>query len=212
MKNNSLILNALIGLIAVFLAYGCSGPKVSKQTQKIANLNKPIVLEKTGENDRPDWTNNPSFFEDDTGFHFTGGIMGGADYSLTLRLAKAEAMKNLLESIEIKARSEFSYALQGGNRNDSDIGRYVTDAVAWTIDNLRISGIRQRQVYYEQVFNPASQAVKYNTWIELEIPISDYTKAKVNAAERLLNKTLKEQDQEARKKAQELLDKLRTEV
>jgi len=41
--------------------------------------------------------------------------MGGADYALTLRLAKSEAMKNLLESIQVKAMGEFSSAIHGQN-------------------------------------------------------------------------------------------------
>jgi len=195
-----------------FIVTGCGGAKLSKQTRKLAELQKPVIIEKTGSVKRPKWTNNPTFFEDDNGFHFTGGIMGGADYSLIIRMAKAEAIKNMLESIELKARSEFSSVMHGSNRNDSDIGRYVTDAVAWTIDNIRVRGIKQRQVYYEQFLDPSSQFVKYNAWVELEISVSDYTKAKVDAAERLLNKTLQENDLEAKEKAQELLEKLKTEV
>lgn len=212
MKSNFLILNFFIGFFIIIFTFGCGGNKISKQTKAIAALNTPVVLEKTGSTDRPDWTNNLTFFEDDQGFHFTGGVMGGADYTLTLRLAKSEAIKNLLESIEIKARSQFSSVMQGSNRNISDISRYVADAVAWTIDNLRVGGIKQRQIYYERVLDPASQTVKYNAWVELGISNSDYTKAKVDAAQRLLNKAISERDEEARKKALELLERLRTEV
>jgi hypothetical protein len=102
--------------------------------------------------------------------------------------------------------------MQGSNRNDSDIGRYVTDAVAWTIENMRVRGIKQRRVYYEQFLDPSSQSVRYNAWVELQISVSDYIKAKVDAAERLLNKSLRENDQAAKEKALELLKKLKTEV
>ena len=138
--------------------------------------------------------------------------MGGADYTLTLRLARAEATKNLLESIQIKARSEFSSAMQGNNRNQSDIGRYVTDTVAWTVDNIKVRGIRQREIYYEQIFDPASQGFKYNAWVQLEISKADYAKAKVNAAQKLLDKSIREKDEEAKKKGFEVLEKLRQEA
>jgi hypothetical protein len=98
-----------------------------------------VVVEKSGRDKRPEWASEKPFAEDENGFLFTGGFMGGADYAHTLRLAKAEATKNLLESIEIKARWEFSSAIQGQNRAGTDLGRYMTDAVAWTLDSLRIS-------------------------------------------------------------------------
>jgi hypothetical protein len=88
----------------------------------------------------------------------------------------------------------------------------VTDAVAWTVDILRVSGIQQKQIYYEQIFDPVSQAVKYNSWVQLEISKADYQKAKIDAAERLLNKAIREKNEEAKQKALELLDKLRQEV
>ena len=192
--------------------FGCGAGKAVKQTQAQMEIQKPVIMEKTGQDKRPEWVSEKPYLEDDKGYRFTGGIMGGADYSLTIRLAKAEATKNLLESIQIKARGEFSTVIHGQNQNNSDLGRYVTDAVAWTVDNLRIGGIRQRQIYYEQIFDPASQAIKYNSWVQLEISRADYQKAKIDAAERLLNKAIREKDEEAKQKALELLEKLRQEV
>jgi hypothetical protein len=172
----------------------------------------PKTVTKTGEDNRPEWTTEETFTEKDETFFYTGGVMGGADYALTLRLAKSEAAKNLLESVEVKARVEFSNALHGQNRDDRDLGRYVTDAVAWTVDNLRVRGIRQRKIYYEQVFDPQSQSFKYNTWVQLELSKADYLKAKIDSAEKLLDKAIREKDQEAKEKALELLEKLRQEV
>ncbi len=172
----------------------------------------PQQITKTGEDDRPEWTTHTTFIEKDGKLIYTGGVMGGADYSLTLRLAKAEATKNLLESIEIKARQVFSSALNGSNRTEGDIGRYVTDTVAWTIDNLQVGGIKQREVYYEQVFDPIDQSFKYNSWVQLEISNSDYAKAKTSAAQRLLDKAVREKDEEAKENALELLEKLNQKV
>jgi len=199
----------VILICLVFLPFACGTNKAAKQKQSLMEIHTPVVVEKTDHDNRPAWTSDRPFFEDSNGFHFTGGFMGGVDYALTLRLAKSEAIKNLLESIEIRAQAEFSSAIQGQNINNGDLGRYVTDAVAWTIDNLKISGIRQGKSYYEQVFDPASRSFKYNAWIQLEIPKTDYLKAKTDSARKLLDKTIQEENESARKKATELLETLK---
>lgn len=200
----------VVPLLVVIM--GCGGSKVIKQNQAMAESYKPVVLEKTSTTQRPVWTNQSTFYEDDVGFHFSGGVMGGSDYALTIRLAKSEAIKNLLESIEIKARSEFSSVMQGNYGKEEDIGRYVTDAVAWTVENLRVSGIKQQDIYYEQTFDPGTHRVRYNAWVNLNINRADYIKAKTGAAEKLLNKAIRERDEEAKQKALELLERLRTET
>jgi len=194
------------------LLSGCGGSKVAKQKEAFIEAQKPVVVTKMGQEKRPDWTSEKPYFEDDVGFHFTGGIMGGADYALTLRLAKSEAMKNLLESIQVKARGEFSGAIHGQNRTDGDLGRYVTDTVAWTVENLRIGGITQDRIYYEQIFDPVSQSFKYNSWVQVGISRADYVRAKTDAGQKLLDKAIRDNDQEAKTKAMELLEKLREDV
>ena len=155
-----MIIRQIVNVIAVasclgLLLLGCGANKVAKQKEAFIEAQKPVVVQKMGQEKRPDWTSDKPYFEDEAGFYFTAGCMGGADYALTLRLAKSEAMKNLLESIQVKARGEFSSAIHGQNRTDRDLGRYVTDAVAWTVENLRIEGITQDRIYYEQIFDPA---------------------------------------------------------
>lgn len=212
MKKHSMM--KVVGWFVVSLLFaimGCGGSKVVKQNQAISELSKPVVVEKTGTTQRPEWTNQTTFYEDAQGLHFTGGVMGGSDYTLTIRLAKSEAIKNLLESVEIKARSEFSSVMHGNYGND-DIGRYVTDAVAWTVDNLRVGGIKQRNIFYEQTFDPGSHHVRYNAWVNLEVSKADFIKAKTGAAERLLKKAIREQDAEAKEKALELLERIRNEA
>ena len=196
----------------LFLVVGCGGNKIVKQNQAVMEAQRPVIYEKTGTTQRPEWTNRLSYSEDDRGYQFSGGVMGGVDYALTIRMAKSEAIKNLLESIEIKVRGEFSSVMQGNYSKDESIGRYVTDAVAWTVENLKISGIKQQGIYYEQHFDPVSQRTRYNAWVNLEIGRADYLKAKISAAERLLNKAMREKDIEAKEKALELLDKLRKEA
>jgi hypothetical protein len=85
-------------------------------------------------------------------------------------------------------------------------------SVKGTVDNLRIRGIQQRLVYYEQVFDPMSQSFRYNAWVQLAMPRADYVKAKIDAAERLVDKAVREKDEKAKEKALDLLEKLRQEA
>jgi hypothetical protein len=195
-----------------FLPFGCAAGKVAQQKENLIEVQRPVLVVKTGQDNRPEWTTKQTFIQEDGNLIYTGGIMGGADYALTLRLAKGEATKNLLESIQIKARGEFSSVIHGQNRAENDLGRYVTDAVAWTVDNIKIGGIRQKEVYYEQIFDPGNQAFKYNAWVQLQISQSDYLKAKRNAAEKLLDKAVREKNEEAKRKAKELLRELQKEA
>jgi len=208
-QNNRLILLIICIVLAVS---GCGAKHITQQKTTLLEIRKPVLAEKSGEDNRPEWTSERPFFEDDKGLHYTGGYMGGADYALSLRIAKGEAIKNLLESVQIKAGAEFSNALQGQNRDDTDIGRYVTDAVAWIVDNLKIQGITQQTIYYEQVFDPMSQSFKYNAWDQVQISKMDYLQAKINAAKKMVDKTLQEKDLEAEAKARELLERLRQET
>ena len=210
-KRDGLRLWAL-ALGVITLTFGCASSKIAEQKEALIEVHKPVIVEKTGQDNRPEWTTKETYIEKDGELIYTGGIIGGADYALTLRLAKSEATKNLLESIQIKARAEFSSAIHGQNRADTDLGRYVTDAVAWTVDNLKIGGMRQREIYYEQIFDPISQSFKYNAWVQLQISRSDYLKAKTAATEKLLDKAIREKDQEAKEDALKLLEKLRQEA
>ena len=202
----------LLAFCSYFLPLGCAASKVAQQKENLIEVQRPVLVVKTGQDNRPEWTTKETFIEQDGNFIYTGGIMGGADYALTLRLAKGEANKNLLESVQIKARAEFSSAIHGQNRNENDLGRYVTDAVAWTVDNIKIGGIHQREIYYEQIFDPGNQSFKYNAWVQLEISQADYLKAKRNAAEKLLDKATREKNDEAKQKTKKLLRELRKEV
>ena len=212
MTTNSIVRLGGLVLAASLFVHGCGGNRALKETQELAQSYESYVIRRTGEDKRPAWTSEKAFIENDKGLHFTGGYTGGADYAVTVRLAKSEATKNLLESIEIKTRGEFGTAMHGENRHAADIGRYVADGVAWVVESLRVRGIRQKEIYYEEVLDPMSQEIRYNAWVQVEIPKQDYIKAKIDAARRLVNKTIEEKDEEARDKVLDLLEKLEEEA
>ena len=82
---------ALLGLFA-----GCSStPNVIQARESVLGayeLQKPVVVQTSKSDDRPDWTKN-SASETDGNMYFSGGFLNGADYSLTVRCANAEAIK-----------------------------------------------------------------------------------------------------------------------
>ena len=76
--------------------------------------------------------------------------------------------------------------------------------------NLRVNGIKQREIYYEKVFEPSLQSVQYNAWVQLDIEKDDYIKAKIDAVQRVFDKANLNNDKEAKEKAGELLERLRS--
>jgi len=89
------------------------------------------------------------------------------------------------------------------------IGKWVGDGIAFVADSLYISGIQQKEVYYEKVKYNTQYKPHYNIWILCSISADEYLKAKIDAAQRLVNKYQQEKNEEARQKAEELLDRLR---
>ena len=85
---SAIVFACCVGLVLA----GCGSSKAAKQKEAFIEAQKPVVVTKMGQEKRPDWTWEKPYFEDEAGFHFTAGVMGGADYALTLRLAKSEAI------------------------------------------------------------------------------------------------------------------------
>ncbi len=95
MKNqrHKLGLNLKLGIFVLGLALsgifaGCSSTPNVKQAQESVleayELQKPVVVQTSNSDDRPDWTKN-SAAESDGKMYFSGGFLNGSDYSLTVR-------------------------------------------------------------------------------------------------------------------------------
>ena len=54
-KRNCLGLTALV-LVVVFLPFGCASSKMAKQKEALIEVHKPVIVEKTGQDNRPEWT------------------------------------------------------------------------------------------------------------------------------------------------------------
>ena len=198
---------ALLGFFA-----GCSSTPNMKQARESVleayELQKPVVVQTSKSDDRPDWTKN-SASESDGRMYFSGGFLNGADYSLTVRCANAEAIKVVVQGIGQYIRTEFSEYVQGSNTGSGGIERYVEDGIAVFANNLHVQGIKQKEVYYEELFSAQIMRPTYNVWVKLEMSKADYLKAKADVLQRLRDRFSGVGETEAKKKAEKLLEELK---
>ena len=134
-----------------------------------------------------------------------------SDYALGVSEARSEAIKIGIISIQLKVRSEFTKFAEGSNMAPDLIGKFVSDGVAYIADSFYVSGIHQREIFYEKEKYNTEYKPHYNIWALCYISGADYLKAKIDAAQRLVNKYQNEKNVEAKKKAEELLERLRSE-
>lgn len=192
-------------IFTILAMVGCAG--------KQPEVFKSNVLETSLESKKPKWVFNTfQVIEDEGGYLFSGGVTDVSDYALGVSEAKAEAIKNGIGSIQLKVRSEFSKFAEGSNMAPDMIGKFVSDGVAFIADSFYVSGIQQKQIYYEKEKYNTEYRPHYNIWALCYISGADYLKAKIDAAQRLVNKYQNEKNFEAKKKAEELLERLRDSV
>jgi hypothetical protein len=190
----------LVIAIILLMVSGCAG------TQQA--IFKEKVLETSKNSSKPVWVFK-TFKETKGGYEFSGGVTEVSDYALGISEARAEAIKNGVVSIQIKVRSEFTKFAEGSNMAPDSIGKWVGDGIACLADSLYISGIQQKEVYYEKVKYNTQYKPHYNIWILCSISADEYLKAKIDAAQKLVNKYQRDKNDEARQKAEDLLDRLR---
>ena len=210
--------------IIMGLVIGCS-PKLKKVSMPLIPLdsedvisypkklpeNQPILIRNSRNDKRPAWIHKAAF-ETGNNIIFTGGFQNGGDYSVTLRCANTEALKSVVQDISQFVRAEFSMFSKGSNQIDGGIDRFIQDGIATFSKNLHIQGIRQAESYYEEMWDPLSQATFYNVWVKLEINKPDYMKAKTGALRRLRDGFESAGEIEAKEKAQKLLDDLKGQI
>jgi hypothetical protein len=158
-------------------------------------IGKETVIEKSASS-KPDWIAKPWELKGKT-FLITGGVTKVADYSLGLREAKAEAIKNVGEAVQVKINSLFDRAVVGQNVGDDELQKAVRDVVAVVVDNLKVSGIKPKMNYYEKIEKVTEAGLEYfyNCYTLLEMDKADYEKAVQQAL--VAEKTRKKDNQNA---------------
>lgn len=169
------------------------------------DLGKRQVVERSPR-DRPKWLGTP-YREKGNFLYFSGHVAGVADEGLGVRQAKAAAVQNLIEAIRLKARSEFSEAVRGGNASPGEVSRYLDSVVSWTTESVSVSGVVPIEQYTEKVRERTLDGVSYsyNCHVWLRLPREEYFRARQQAAERA---TEEARSEEARRLAEEVLRKL----
>jgi len=188
-------------LIAGIFIFGCaSAPKMVVGQQK--------VVERSAK-EAPEWITVP-YFEDKDIMYFSGGVRGVADYAVGLRQAKAEAVKNIAESIATKVRTEFTETTRGANIDPGDLGKFVQDGIAMVTNNINIQGMLPTENYYEKVEEVTDYGVKYfyNCYVLYQLPVADYKLARRRALEDMTKKYREENNKKAEEAATKLLEKL----
>jgi len=194
----------IIVLIVLFTA-GCTG--------KQSHILTSEIVETSENSEKPQWLFKTfRVLKNEAGFEFSGGVMNVSDYALGVSEARAEAIKNGISSIQLKVRSEFSRFAEGSNMTPDLIGKFVSDGIAYVADSFYVTGIQQREIFYEKAIYSTDIQPHYNIWARCYISKPDYMKAKIDAAQRLVNKYKYEKNMEAKKKAEELLERLRKEA
>ena len=157
---------------------------------------------------RPEWT-TVSSIEEDGMVYFTGGFLNGSDYALSVRCANAEGLKVAIQSISQMIRAEFSSYVQGSNVGADGIERYVSDGIATFVDALHVRGLRQGEIFWEEVFSPQLLVPTYNVFVKLEMSKGDYLVAKADAVRKLRDSFQDEGNIRAKEKAEKLLEELK---
>ena len=215
MKNQMFSLNSNVSLgivIIISLAFsGCGATKVMN-LKEAYEIQKPIVVRTSLDDDRPQWTQN-TVFEKNGKMYFTGGFTDGADYAVTIRCANAEALKSAVQAISQYIRAEFSEYVHGSNSVAGEgVDRYFSDGIATFSENIHVQGIRQAELYYEEMFSPTLMQPTYNVFVKLEMSKADYLHAKASVLKKLRDRFKHDGENEAKQKAEKLLEDLKNEI
>jgi hypothetical protein len=219
MKNQVSGLKSNFGIVPfliLLLLSGCGATKAVKMNQaamkEAYQIQKPIVVRTSLDGDRPQWTQN-TVFELNGKIYFTGGFTDGADYAVSIRCANAEALKSAVQAISQYIRAEFSEYVHGSNSaNDEGIERYFSDGIATFSENIHVQGIRQDELYYEEMFSPAVMQSSYNVFVKLEMSKADFLHAKAEVLKKMRDRFKNDGEIEAKEKAEKLLQDLKDEI
>ena len=215
MKNQMFSLNSNVRSgIVIIISLGLLGCGATKalNLKEAYEIQKPIVVRTSLDDDRPQWTQN-TVFELNGKIYFTGGFTDGADYAVSIRCANAEALKSAVQSISQFIRAEFSEYVHGSNSAAGEgVDRYFSDGIATFSENIQVQGIRQAELYYQEMFSPTLMQSTYNVFVKLEMSKADYLHAKASVLKKLRDRFKDEGEIEARKKAEKLLQDLKNEI
>ncbi|KPK61931.1 MAG: hypothetical protein AMS21_08580 [Gemmatimonas sp. SG8_38_2] len=170
----------LLAIATLGAALGCGGSKVQDLDE--APVGSEVIVERS-EGSRPDWVVDPP--KDDDGMKFfSGGEEGFTDYALCLRMAKAEAMQEMGESV-MSVWSSLLQASEVGGKDQLD--QYARNFQELAVKQVSMSGAETEERYYEKVAVKTGYGVeyRYNGFVLLKVPEQEYHMAQARALQEL---------------------------
>lgn len=198
-----LILCGLILFLVPILTGGCAGPRKPPVT-----ISEERIVERSQEF-RPDWIFTPISIQEGM-LSFSGGVEGRADFSLALRQARGEVIKNIIEGIKSKIQREFNDAAHELGISDDELSELLTETVGKMMDIYQMHGIKPKETYYEKIERPTAEGAEYfyNCYQLVELSEGEYIEWRNGALMSIKDKAKAENDKKREEIATQLLKKL----
>jgi len=196
---NLIIFCSILFLVTIY--GGCATPR------KLPVVGAERIVERSLPA-RPDWISIPLSIEEPI-LTFSGGVTGQVEFSLALRQAKAEAVKNITQGMQMKLQSEFNEALSESGLGDAASGEFLTDSLGLVIENFNIHNLKPKEIYYEKIEKTTREGFDYfyNCYNLFEISEQDYVQARNAALNRIREKAKAENNEKVEEIATNLLQR-----
>ena len=164
-----LIFCCSILFLVPILTGGCAGPR-----KPPIIIREERIVERSREF-RPEWIYTPISIQEGL-LSFSGGVEGRADFSLALRQARGEVVKNIIEGIKRTVQREFSDAARELGISDAELSELLTETVGKMMDIYQMHGIKPKETYYEKVERPTAEGAEYfyNCYQLVELSEEEY--------------------------------------
>ncbi|MFB0527572.1 MAG: hypothetical protein ACETVT_01690 [bacterium] len=198
-----LIFCCSILFLVPILTGGCAGPR-----KPPVIIPEERIVERSQEF-RPEWIFTPISIQEGM-FSFSGGVEGRADFSLALRQARAEVIKNIIAGIESRVQREFSDAARELDISDAELSELLTETVGEIMDIYQMHGIKPKETYYEKVERPTAEGAEYfyNCYQLVELSEGEYIEWRDGALESIKDRAKAENDKKREEIATQILKKL----
>ncbi|NIM02636.1 hypothetical protein GTN66_00560 [bacterium] len=198
-----LIFCCLVLFLVQILIGGCAGPK-----KPPVIIGEERIVERSREF-RPDWIATPVSIGEEM-FSFSGGVDGVADFSLALRRARGEVIKNIIAGIENRVGAEFSDAVRELSISDAELSEFSTETVGVIMEIYQMHGIKPKETYYEKVERPTAEGVEYlyNCYQLVDLSRTEYMEWRDSAVERIRDRAKAENKKRLEEIATQILKKL----
>ncbi len=187
-KGITFIALVVFGLLVI----GCSS---ASRLARLSPGEERVVERYPGKAKAPSWIKDP-FVEKRGRLLFKGQASGAPDLGICLRQAKANAVQNLVEAVKVKARSEFSEALRGSSASGAQISRYLESVIAWTTENVEITGMTPEDEYWNKVAIKTYGGLehRFQCYVRLSVPLESVEAARAAAVARSVTEASTEAD------------------